>query len=62
VKSYLNRLKGNKMALAVALPAVVVVPLLIMTFIGGPQLIYFWVGIGIGMVWVWWTRRGEESD
>jgi len=50
------------MALAVALPAVVVVPLLIMTFIGGPQLIYFWVGIGIGMVWVWWTRRGEESD
>ena len=62
MKSYLNRFKGNEKALAIALPTAVVVPLLIMTLIGGPLLLYFWIGIVVGMVSFWWVRRGQGGD
>lgn len=36
--------------LVVGLPLAVVVPLLIASFLIGPQSIYLWAGIGLGML------------
>lgn len=55
-------MKGNKKMLVILLPLAVVVPMLAASWIIGPQSIYVWAGVGLGMVAVWWMNRKPQPD
>jgi len=58
-------MKGNKKLLLIGLPVAVVLPLLAASFIIGPQSIWLWAGVGIGMAITAWAnkqRKGATSE
>ena len=46
----MKNLKGNRAFLYIGLPVAVVLPLLFVSFLIGPSSIYFWAGVGLGML------------